>query len=68
MTPRPPLPIGKSPVWIGGDDENRVPGQSIRQCFENVHVFEGFGECQCGSEFWQSPVPDALPEEAEHGE
>lgn len=61
---RPPLPIGKSPIYVGGDSETLTPGQAIRQCAEHVHVFADFGYCQCGAEFWESPVPDTLPEQS----
>ena len=67
-TTRPPLPLDRSPVELPDDrlevdDHGHVVGRAIRQCKNHVHVFADCGYCQCGSEFWESPAPDALPEE-----
>lgn len=64
----PPLPLSSSPIALPDgrieiDAQGHVIGTAIRQCKANVHVFESVGgHCQCGSEFWESPVPDTLPE------
>lgn len=65
--PRPPLPIGKSPVRLNSghfetDDEGNPvfdTGPYVRQCDDPVHVFAEIpGDCQCGSERWEGPTSD----------
>lgn len=67
-TPRPPLPVSRSPILLPDgrieiDAHGHVVGQAVRHCTEEVHVFADYGECQCGAQVWESPVPDALPED-----
>ena len=58
--PRPPLPLGKSPIVMGevtvdedGDVTFTEQGHALRQCKGDVHVFaERPGACQCGTEYW----------------
>lgn len=71
-TTHPPLPLDSSPILLPEgrlevDDHGHVVGTAIRQCKDHVHVFADYGYCQCGSEFWESPVPDAPPSEETTG-
>lgn len=59
--PRPPLPIGKSPIELPEgrmevDEHGHVVGRAIRQCHDHIHVFADLDRCQCGAEEWPSPV------------